>query len=188
MLTSSTPDKLPFVAKAMINTNSLPPVEPQVLVPGQKAPSVSLVNAAAFLRACKLPESQVFQLRTLLPEASAKSASISEPVDLSSVPAAYHDFADVFSKSKASELPSHQSYDLEITLEDGTVPPPGVMYSLSQTELETLQTFLDENIRNSFITPSISSHGAPVLFTKKKDGSLQLCVDFQGLNKITKKD
>src|SRR6202043_3056379 len=39
-----------------------------------------------------------------------------------------------------------------------------------------------------FIRPTRSSHGAPVLFIKKKDGSLQLCVDFRGLNKLTKKD
>ena len=39
-----------------------------------------------------------------------------------------------------------------------------------------------------FIRPSCSPGGAPVLFVRKKDGSLRLCVDFRGLNKITKKD
>ena len=39
-----------------------------------------------------------------------------------------------------------------------------------------------------FICPTSSSHAAPVLFVKKKDGSLQLCVDYRGLNKISKKD
>ena len=39
-----------------------------------------------------------------------------------------------------------------------------------------------------FIRPSSSPHGAPVLFVRKKDGSLRLCVDYRGLNKITKKD
>ena len=39
-----------------------------------------------------------------------------------------------------------------------------------------------------FICPSSSTHAAPVLFVHKKDGSLHLCMDFKGLNKITKKD
>jgi len=51
-----------------------------------------------------------------------------------------------------------------------------------------LKEFIDENLTNGFICSTSSSHGAPVLFVKKKDGSLRLCVDFCGLNKITKKD
>ena len=39
-----------------------------------------------------------------------------------------------------------------------------------------------------FIHPSSSAHATPVLFVCKKDGSLCLCVNFRGLNKITKKD
>ena len=39
-----------------------------------------------------------------------------------------------------------------------------------------------------FIRPSHSLGGAPVLFVCKKDGSLCLCIDFRGLNKIMKKD
>jgi Reverse transcriptase (RNA-dependent DNA polymerase) len=39
-----------------------------------------------------------------------------------------------------------------------------------------------------YIRPTQSSHGAPILFVKKKDGSLQLCVDFRALNNVTKKD
>ena len=59
---------------------------------------------------------------------------------------------------------------------------------MSASEQESLWAFLDENIANGIIRPSTSPLGAPVLFVKKKDGSLQLCVDFHGLNKITKKD
>ena len=54
--------------------------------------------------------------------------------------------------------------------------------------MSALCEFLDENLRNGFVRPSNSSHGAPILFVKKKDGSLRLCVDFRGLNKISKKD
>lgn len=62
------------------------------------------------------------------------------------------------------------------------------MYSLSQTETKALREFVDEHLRINFIRPSSSAHGAPILFVKKKDGSLRLCVDYRGLNRISKKD
>jgi hypothetical protein len=48
--------------------------------------------------------------------------------------------------------------------------------------------FLEEHLKLGFIQPSRSAHSAPIHFVKKTDGSLQLCVDFQVLNKVTKKD
>ena len=39
-----------------------------------------------------------------------------------------------------------------------------------------------------FIRPSVSSWGAPVLFVKKKDGTLRLCINYRQLNKITIKN
>jgi len=70
------------------------------------------------------------------------------------------------------------------------LPPtlPSRLYSLSPVELETLRGFINENLRFGFIRPTSSSHAAPVLFVKKKVGSLQLCADYRGLNKISKKD
>jgi len=118
----------------------------------------------------------------------AWSSSTSTPPVPDTVPPEYHDYADVFSKAKASELPPHRDYDLKIDLEEGTSPPLGTLYSLSPVELSALQTFINENLKTGFIRPTTSSHAAPVLFIKKKDGSLRLCVDFRGLNKITKKD
>ena len=89
---------------------------------------------------------------------------------------------------KAGKLADHRPYDLKITLDEGTVPPFSPIYSLSQEELAALHKFIDENLATEFIRPSRSPCGAPVLFIWKKDGSLRLCVDFQGLNQISKKD
>ena len=94
----------------------------------------------------------------------------------------------MFSKSKAGKLDDHRPYDLKITLDEGTVPPFGPIYSLSQEELAALHKFIDENLATGFIRPSRSPCGAPVLFIRKKDGSLRLCIDFRGLNQISKKD
>jgi len=108
--------------------------------------------------------------------------------NLDSIPKEYHNFVDIFNKVKASILADHQPYYLKITLEDGTVPPLGPIYSLSQDGLKALHKFIDENVAMGFIHPMCSPHRALVLFIKKKDGSLQLCVNFWGINCITKKD
>jgi len=131
------------------------------------------------VRACKLEGSTKYQLQ-LRPTDSAKARSSSAftPPDLDIVPPEYCDYADVFSKAKASELPLHCNYDLKIDLEEGTSPPLGTLYSLSPVELSALQTFIDKNLNTGFIRPTTSSHAAPVLFVKKKDSSLRLCIDF----------
>ena len=85
-------------------------------------------------------------------------------------------------------LAPHHEHDLKINLEDGTSPPLGATYSLSSSELGSLCEFLDKHLAMDSICPSSSTHAAPVLFVCKKDSSLHLCIDFQGLNKITEKD
>jgi hypothetical protein len=116
------------------------------------------------------------------------ASASADPVDLKDLLKEYHDFADVFSKSKADTLAPHRPYDLKIQLEDGVSPPQPPIYSLSTSELATLQEFLGEHLNMGYIRPTWSSHGAPILFVKKKDGSLWLCVDFRALNNVTKKD
>ncbi len=110
------------------------------------------------------------------------------PPDMTDVLAEYHDFADVFSDSLSEKLPEHRPYNLKINIEEGTSPLLGPIYSLSESELKALCEFIDDNLRSRFIMPSHSPHGAPVLFVKKKTSELCLCVNFCGLNKISKKD
>ncbi|WMV25807.1 hypothetical protein MTR67_019192 [Solanum verrucosum] len=47
---------------------------------------------------------------------------------------------------------------------------------------------LKDLLDKGFIRPSISPWGAPVLFVKKKDGSLRMCIDYRQLNKVTIKN
>jgi len=68
------------------------------------------------------------------------------------------------------------------------MPPLGPIYSLSTLELKTLQEFLEKNLWIGTICSSKSPCGAPVLFVKKKNRTLCLCVDYQGLNQLTYKD
>ena len=100
----------------------------------------------------------------------------------------YEEYADVFSMQKAKILPKHRPYDLAIQIEGDKIPPLGPIYSLSALELEILQEFLEENTKTGIICPSKPPCGAPVLFVKKKDGILHLCVDYRSLNRMTHKD
>ncbi len=119
----------------------------------------------------------------------AKAMSTAQPEDtLSGVPQEYHEFRNVFSGEKANVLAPHWPYDLKINLEEGTKPFHRPIYLLSPLELTVLREFLEENVRNGFICPSKSQWGSPVLFIKKKDGSLCLCIDFCTLNRVTEKD
>ncbi|MBW0498822.1 hypothetical protein O181_038537 [Austropuccinia psidii MF-1] len=103
------------------------------------------------------------------------------------VPPSFHQYLDVFSKVKAEKLPPNRTCDLHIKLE-GLLPPVGVIYSLSNQESETLRAYISENVERCFISPSSSSTGAPVLFVKKKDGGLHLCVYYRKLNAVTRKN
>jgi hypothetical protein len=56
---------------------------------------------------------------------------------------------------------------------------------MSVAELQEVQRQLQELTELGFIRPSTSPYGAPVLFVRKKDGSLRMCIDYRALNKIT---
>ncbi|MBW0529643.1 hypothetical protein O181_069358 [Austropuccinia psidii MF-1] len=103
------------------------------------------------------------------------------------VPPAYHQYLNLFSKVEAEKLPPHRGCDHHIKLE-GLLPPVCVIYSLSNQESETLPAYISENVEKGFISPRFSSTGAPVLFVKKKDGGLHLCVDYRKFNAVTRKN
>ena len=75
-----------------------------------------------------------------------------------------------------------------IELDEGKQLPFRPIYCLGPVELETLKTYIEINLANGFIRPSMSLAGAPILFDQKPDGSLRLCVDYRGLNNITIKN
>src|SRR6266481_564141 len=108
---------------------------------------------------------------------SIRTSSLA-PESMSEIPVDYHEFQDVFSDAKANMLPPHQPYDLQISLEEGVKPFHSPIYSLLPPELTALREFLEEHTWNGFIRPTKSPWGSLVLFVKKKDGSLHLCVDF----------
>lgn len=85
-------------------------------------------------------------------------------------------------------LPPSRTVDHKIETLPGSTPPSRSPYRLSQPELDELQKQLTHLVEQGWIRPSTSPYGAPILFVKKKNGSLRMCVDYRALNRITIKN
>ncbi|KAM0059597.1 putative nucleotidyltransferase, Ribonuclease H [Helianthus debilis subsp. tardiflorus] len=85
-------------------------------------------------------------------------------------------------------LPPDRQVEFRIDIIPGAAPIARAPYRLAPTEMKELRTQLDELLAKGFIRPSSSPWGAPVLFVKKKDGSMRLCIDYRELNKVTIKN
>ena len=96
-------------------------------------------------------------------------------------------FQDVF-PDELPGLPPHREFDFSIEVYPGTYPISISPYRMTPLELKELKTQLDELLGKGFIRPSTSSWGTPVLFVKKKDGTLRLCIDYRKLNRVTVKN
>ncbi|KAJ9560649.1 hypothetical protein OSB04_005809 [Centaurea solstitialis] len=70
----------------------------------------------------------------------------------------------------------------------GATPVAKAPYRLAPPEMMELSKQLGELLDKGFIRPSTSPWGAPILFVKKKDGSMRMCIDYRELNKLTVKN
>ena len=182
----ASPSSLDISLQSSESVVSIPTSEISISI--SEWPNIAIVGAVAFLHTSKLLSSSNFELYLHSSFIQANSAKLAEAPDLSNIPSKYHKFANIFSKTKAEVLTPHHSYDLWINLEEGAQSLVGPIYSLSVSKKEALKEFIEENLNMGFIWPIFSLHSVPVLFVKKKNGSLCLCVNFCSLNHIFKKD
>jgi hypothetical protein len=96
------------------------------------------------------------------------------------------DYEDAF--KEIPRLPPKRDIDFSINLMSGETLVNKTPYRMSTLELNELQMKLEEIMKKWYIHPSVSPWGSPVLFMKKKDGTLILCVNFKQLNKVTMKN
>ncbi|KAJ4953993.1 hypothetical protein NE237_030825 [Protea cynaroides] len=85
-------------------------------------------------------------------------------------------------------LPPDRATEFVIDLIPRAAPVSKAPYPMAPTKLKELKVQLQELLDKGYIRPSISPWGAPVLFVKKKDGSVRLCIDYRELNKLTIKN
>jgi hypothetical protein len=94
------------------------------------------------------------------------------------------EYPDVFPDDLPG-MPPDRDVEFVIELQPGTAPISKRPYRMPPKELAELKNQLQELLDKGYIRPSSSPWGSPALFVKKKDGSLQMCVDYRPLNAVT---
>ena len=97
------------------------------------------------------------------------------------------EYVDVF-PDELPGLPPQRVVDFGIELHPGTSPISMTPHRMAPVELQEVRVQLQELLDKGFIRPSTSPWGAPVLFAKKKDKTLRLCIDYRQLNRVTIKN
>ena len=97
------------------------------------------------------------------------------------------EYVDVF-PDELLGLPPQRVVDFGIELHPSTSPISMTPHRMAPIELQELRVQLKELLDKGFIRPSTSPWSAPVLFVKKKDKTLGLCIDYRQLNRITIKN
>ena len=103
------------------------------------------------------------------------------------LPRVVFEYVDVF-PYELPGLPPHRDVDFGIELHPGTSPISMTSHRMAPVELQELKVQLQELLDKGFIRPSTSPEGALVLFAKKKNKILRLCIDYRRLNRVTIKN
>ncbi|XP_073129583.1 uncharacterized protein [Henckelia pumila] len=96
-------------------------------------------------------------------------------------------FNEVFPE-EINSLPPYREIEFTIDLTPEAMPKSKAPYRMAPAELRELKIQLQELFQKGYIRPSSSPWGAPVLFVKKKDGTLRMCIDYRELNHVTIKN
>ena len=112
--------------------------------------------------------------------------SLSKDSSVADIPIV-REFPEVFPEELPG-IPVDREIEFLIECMPGTQPISKAPYRMAPAELKELKSQLQELLDKGFIRPSSSPWGAPVLFVKKKDGTMRLCIDYRELNKVTIKN
>lgn len=171
---------MPFVNSVCIMEEGAPCMVPTVQ--GTKAPT-KMISALQLTRGVKKGEATF--LATMVETTEDVGTSGVLPEERKGV---LKEYEDVMPPQLPKGLPPRREVDHKIELEPGAKPPAKAPYRMAPPELEELKKQLKELLGAGYIQPSKAPYGAPVLFQKKHDGSLRLCIDYRALNKVTIKN
>eukprot|EP00253_Pinus_taeda_P022539 PITA_22539 len=145
----------------------------------QKPVQIQPITASQLVK-CIQNKCQIYAVQVGFADSVDKVATVKDiPV--------VQDFADVFPE-EIPGLPPKRDLDFTIELIPGAAPVSRAPYRMSVPELTELKMQLQELLEKKYIRPSVSPWGAPVLFVRKKDETLRMCIDYRQLNKLTVKN
>lgn len=162
---------------------------PIMLTALRSASLLPALSAMQFAKACRSSDVMAY-LAFIRPIKERDTASIEDP--FATVPTEakpiVQAYADIFPSSLPPGLPPDRGDAHEIALEANAHVPVQPIYHQSPAELAETHKQLAELIESGAIRPSKSPFAAPILFVKKKEGTLRMCVDYRALNKLTIKN
>jgi len=148
-----------------------------------------MLNGGSFFRTVKKGNLKLFKASLYDIGKAIEAKDLKERSLKEIIPEQYREFLTLFNQVLADRLPPHRpGIDHEVRLKDGETPMWGPLYSMSRAELVVLKEWLEENMSKGFIRQSSSPFAAPVLFAKKPEGGLRLCIDYRDINSKTIKN
>ncbi|XP_024157163.1 uncharacterized protein LOC112165018 [Rosa chinensis] len=179
----------------------LPPAPARVFAIGQRgtgvegldwlSPNYAVIDCFRMIVSFHAPGQPVFHYRCLRSDVAMRAGilahieSVGSTSEIAGIPIV-SEYADVFQETPG--LPPKRVMDFSIDVIPGTAPVSRAPYRMAPAELQELKVQIEGLLAQRFIQASVSPWGALLLFVKKKDNSLRLCVDYRQLNKLRVKD
>ena len=145
-----------------------------------------LLSAVQFARTTRTNTAEIFVVFVKFDDITAHSTKIESLTP--GIRKLVEKYKRIFLGDLSAGLSPDQPENINIQLSGDSKPPLWLIIQLSPLKLENLEKQLLYLLEHGFVKPSQSPYGALVLFTKKKDGKLPMCIDYCALNKLTIKN
>lgn len=151
-----------------------------------RVPQIQLMNAQKFINESKRKGTELLLFVICASSNQLETKGTATDPDLQQI---LTDYSDVLVDGLPPGLPPKRAIDHKIELiSEDCKPPHRPCYRLSPPELTEARVQIEDYLAKGYIRPSLSPYGAPILFARKKNGKLRMCIDYRALNSITKKN
>ena len=147
-----------------------------------------MISRAALRVAIRQPGAECFVICLMTNEGKVELKTTELELATKLVPTEYHEYLSVFSEEEARTLPPRRYVDHAIPIVEGSKPPFGRMYSMSDQDLKELKQWIEDNLSKFFIRASTSSAASPLIIVQRPGSTPCMCIDYRAFNDILVKD